>query len=112
MAKWQLPVVGAAGELIPFMSQKEREHFAFTVVDMAGGHERAVDELIRDTEWFKKCYFELYFTRHTKPNTNVDVRHQHSFEEMLAKLDAAEKNGGILDVEFEEVSDAPVNQRE
>lgn len=104
--KWNLPVVGPGGELLPFMSHKDREHLAWALFEGAGGYERELAILEKDDEKFHGIAQKLIFERLPKPNTNANVSVAVTFEQKLKELEAAEK-AGVLDAKFVEVPNAP-----
>lgn len=83
------PVLDNAGDMMPFMSHRDREHMAWALWEEAGGHERAADLLRKDPEKFWEATKELIFKRLPRPVQNVAVSGD-SVEALLARLDAGE----------------------
>jgi O-methyltransferase involved in polyketide biosynthesis len=91
----RLPVVTAAGDMLPYLSASRRRRALDAVFEMVGGEERLAHEATKNSEgyWnFVKLWAKgpLAVTQN-KTEHSVDAR---SVEDLWAKLDARKKEPG------------------
>lgn len=97
----QLPVALPGGDILPHMSARMRTRTIDALFEATGGFDRAVAWIESSDEAYGE-FFTKVWAKGAAKVSNTEITASESVEDLLAKLDAAERN--TIDITPAEIS--------